>query len=73
VAVATVGPISVAIDASNPSFHFYHAGVYDEPSCTSEIDHAVLVVGYGQENCGSGREYWLVKNRSGVMEIDLNN
>merc|ERR1711879_789958 len=61
-AVATAGPIAVAIDASWPSFRFYQSGVYYEPSCKNgvdDLDHAVLAVGYGTE---MGQDYYLVKN-----------
>ena len=55
-------PVSVAINAVQSSFQFYTSGVYDDPSCPSsmsDLDHAVLAVGYGSEN---GNDYWLVKN-----------
>lgn len=41
-------------------------GIYYEKDCSSEeLDHGVLVVGYGfQGEDVDGKKYWIVKNRS---------
>lgn len=63
IAVATIGPISVAIYA-NTNFQHYGGGIYYDTVCTSSVNQAVLVVGYGTTN---GVDYWLVKNRSELV------
>jgi len=50
-------PISVAINADASGFQHYASGVFDGP-CTSNLDHAVLLVGMGTD----GEDYWKVKN-----------
>nr|XP_056709180.1 cathepsin K-like [Euleptes europaea] len=62
-AVAQIGPISVGIDVSLESFKLYRKGVYYDENCSSSnVNHAVLVVGFGTKQ---GKKYWIVKNSWG--------
>ncbi|KAL7873640.1 hypothetical protein AOLI_G00127110 [Acnodon oligacanthus] len=63
-AVAIIGPISAAMDSTRPSFQLYASGVYDEPNCSTNVDHAILIVGYGTD--ANKKDYWLVKNSWGT-------
>ena len=56
-------PISIAIEADQYAFSAYKSGVFDNTSCGTSLDHAVLLVGYGTEN---GQEYYLMKNSWGT-------
>lgn len=63
-AVASQGPISVAIDGSRRSLQLYSKGVYNDPSCSTQLNHAVTVVGYDTDPVGG--DYYIVKNSWGT-------
>ena len=60
-ALANVGPVAIAVDASQSSFQFYSGGVYYDPNCSSQfVDHGVVAVGYG--SLGTNMDFYIVKN-----------
>ncbi|XP_059051472.1 cathepsin S-like [Achroia grisella] len=55
-ALATIGPLAVAINASPFTFQLYRSGIYDDPFCVPwTLNHAMLLVGYTPE-------YWILLN-----------
>ena len=58
----SMGPVSIAIEADTKVFQLYTSGVITGDECGTNLDHGVLIVGYGEEN---GEKYWLVKNSWG--------
>jgi C1A family cysteine protease len=57
------GPVSVAVEADQAAWQFYSSGVLDDPSCGENLDHGVLLIGYGTD---AGADYWIVKNSWGT-------
>merc|ERR1711976_13805 len=64
--LAEVGPLSIAVDASN--WHSYTGGVFTDCSFDDNIsiNHGVQLVGYGTDFSQWGTyKYWLVRNSWG--------
>lgn len=75
--IATLGPLACSMNAGPISFEQYEGGIYEDEECNQdEVNHSVVVVGYGTEN---GRDYWIIKNsysqnwgESGFMRLRRN-
>merc|ERR1711934_1270782 len=64
-ALAQVGPMTIAIDASGLGFQLYSSGVYSSTTCSNtRLNHAVAAVGYGRYL--DGQLYYEVKNSWGT-------
>lgn len=68
------GPIAIAIDASLPSFQNYRSGIYYDPACSNNINHAMVLVGYGTSTITNAKtkkktkqDYWLIRNTYGEL------
>ncbi|CAN7064388.1 unnamed protein product [Brassica oleracea var. botrytis] len=57
-------PVSVGVAWHLDSIIHYSSGVYDEPYCGINMNHAVTIVGYGTSP--EGKDYWLAKNSWGA-------
>ena len=63
VEAVVTGPVSVALEADTLVFQFYTGGILNSNSCGTELDHAVVVVGYGVDNTYG--HYYIVRNSWG--------
>jgi len=62
-AAVQLGPVAIAIEADQAAFQLYTGGVITK-NCGTNLDHGVLLVGYGTDN-STNTDYWLVKNSWG--------
>ena len=62
------GPLSTGVNGNK--LQFYKSGIFSPKRCSTELDHGVLLVGYGTGDSDIEKEkdvdYWLVKNSWGA-------
>lgn len=56
-------PVAVAIASSSRDMFFYKSGIISSATCGTNVNHAVLMIGYGTDQ---NTDYWLLKNSWGA-------
>ena len=66
-ALRFIGPVAVGVNGGDHTFLSYSGGIYDNENCRQGANHALLIVGYGQEEAQDGqlKRYWIVRNSWG--------
>uniref|UniRef100_A0A0D3FRV3 Cathepsin propeptide inhibitor domain-containing protein n=1 Tax=Oryza barthii TaxID=65489 RepID=A0A0D3FRV3_9ORYZ len=62
-------PVAVVFDAGDPLFQNYRGnGVYKGGTgCSTNVNHALTIVGYGTNHPDTGENYWIAKNSYGNL------
>ena len=64
-----IGPIAVGVNGADPAFLAYEGGIFHSKKCGQNANHAMLIVGYGQETdrkSGKITRYWIARNSWGI-------
>lgn len=60
-AAVEIQPVTAMVDASKRAWTHYKQGLLTSKKCGTDVNHAVLIVGYGVDSL-TNLQYWLVKN-----------
>lgn len=65
--IRDVGPVAVGLNGADPTFLAYKGGIFDSVNCDQSANHAMLIVGYGQDDLDDGTvmKYWIARNSWG--------
>eukprot|EP00562_Extubocellulus_spinifer_P000512 CAMPEP_0178480276 /NCGR_PEP_ID=MMETSP0696-20121128/5616_1 /TAXON_ID=265572 /ORGANISM="Extubocellulus spinifer, Strain CCMP396" /LENGTH=654 /DNA_ID=CAMNT_0020107719 /DNA_START=124 /DNA_END=2088 /DNA_ORIENTATION=- len=64
-----IGPLAVGVNGADPAFLAYERGIFDSKKCGQDANHALLIVGYGEEShkeTGKVNKYWIARNSWGT-------